>query len=298
MLIVLLIVSIIGAIFLFLYIQQRSEVNSLEDQLQYMDKEESTFTLFTNSSDPKIQSIFDSINLIKSEMQKEKSLHLKNEKQIRAMIANISHDIRTPLTSIQGYVEMMQLSEDRKERERYYQIIVHRLDDLQSMLDEFFLYTKLMNTSESYELKSMEVYPIVCHVVLNYMDLLKEQGLSCEMICKDENLMLEIHEESFHRVCMNLLINTLRYGSDPFQITIRKNKSCGEIIFENGLDSTVKIDTENMFERFYKGDNARTQKGSGLGLAIVKELVERMNGEVKAEVENDTLRIIVSLPIQ
>lgn len=283
------------AILLFLYIMLKKECKSLYDQLDYTLKEGSTFTLFTQSSDHMMRNIMQKINEMKNEMLKEQHFHVKQEKEIQDMITNISHDIRTPLTSIQGYLEMMQFSEERKDRERYYEIIKNRLNDLEAMLDEFFLYTKLQNSDEVFTLEKQPLYPLICTVLLNYRDLLIQHDLKPEIICEDENIQAMIHEESFRRICMNLLINTIRYGSKPFIIHIKSKDDRVQIIFENSIPDLKNIDVEHMFDRFYKGSEARTQKGSGLGLAIVKELCERMQGNVSAKIEKDVLFIQVEL---
>lgn len=287
-------VVVIG-ILLFLTVQLRNELTSLYQQLRYTREENSTFTIFTNSNNQRVKQIAKEINAIKNMMLDEKHHHIKNEKDVQDMIANISHDIRTPLTSIQGYLEMMQSSNDANERERYYEIIRHRLDDLEGMLDEFFIYTKLMSSKEEFDLEPMEVYPMVCRCLLSYRDLLKDHQLEPNIICEDETIAANLHEESFKRLCTNLIINTIRYGKKPFQVTIKQQENDVLLVFANGLDS-MDMDVTHMFDRFYKGSEARTQKGSGLGLAIVKELSEHMHGSVSACKDENMLQITVRFP--
>lgn len=298
MLIIFILLVVLCVILLFLYVQLRKEIQSVRHQLLYTRKEESSFTLFSTSSNKDMKEIIEEINGIKNEMLQEKRNHLKNEQDIRDMIANISHDIRTPLTSIQGYLEMMQMSNDPMERERYYDIVGHRLKDLEAMLDEFFLYTKLMNTSEEHSLEIKEVYPLICSSLLSYMELLKEHDLIPEVVCVDETVELALHEESFQRICMNLIMNTVRYGEAPFRIRIQQDKEAVMIIFENKVKTGMSVDTEHMFDRFYKGNDARTQKGSGLGLAIVKELVLRMQGEISSTCSHGMLSIMIKVSRQ
>lgn len=113
--------------------------------------------------------IIQEINDMMQYMDDERHRFAKNEKDIRDMIANISHDIRTPLTSIQGYIEMVQQNEIQEEKDYYYHIITQRLSDLEGMLDEFFLYTKLMNSTYDLVLESKEIYPLLCRYLLTYI---------------------------------------------------------------------------------------------------------------------------------
>lgn len=290
----LMLLSILCIIFFFLYIRLRCELRSLHQQLQHHNQEGSKFRLFLTTSNDRMNKILNELNLFINNLEQERHMCVKNEKDVRDMITNISHDIRTPLTSIQGYIEMLQQSEDISEKERYYQIVMKRLNDLESMLDEFFLYTKLMNTSDRFILESKEVYPILCQSVLSYMDLLQSHQLNPLIICDDETIKANIHEESLKRICTNLLMNTIRYGENPFSICIKQSDDEVILIFTNQMKDT-SIEVSQIFDRFYKGNEARTQKGSGLGLAIVKELCEHMQGSVTAEKIDQKLSICIRL---
>lgn len=289
-------ISIMSIIFLLLYVQLKREVQTFYKQLRYMREENSQFKLYSTSSNHCMQGVIYEVNLLKDRKQEEKNNYLKSEKDIRDMIANISHDIRTPLTSIQGYVEMMLHCDGMEEKERYHQIVSTRLQDLETMLDEFFLYTKLMNSSNDTILEEKELYPLLCSTLLNYVDLLKEHQLEPMIICDDEALCAYIHEDSFKRLCMNLVMNVVRYGKAPFTIQIKrhKDKDMVDLCFSNQLIHH-DVAVEHLFDRFYKADRTRNQKGSGLGLAIVKELVQRMQGDVYAEIENGCLQVHVIL---
>lgn len=281
-------------IFLFLYLHLQNAIVSLKNQLKYHNQEDSGFQLFHTTSNHNMNEIIQEINDMMQYMDDERHRFAKNEKDIRDMIANISHDIRTPLTSIQGYIEMVQQNEIQEEKDYYYHIITQRLSDLEGMLDEFFLYTKLMNSTYDLVLESKEVYPLLCRYLLTYIELLQNHDLEPRIICDNESLTAKIHEESFKRICTNLIINTARYGVKPFLIIIKQIDDSIMITFQNQVENAM-IDTQHMFDRFYKGDKARTMKGSGLGLAIVKELSMRMHGDVFAELQEHTLSVTVQL---
>ncbi|MGX8833158.1 sensor histidine kinase [Amedibacillus sp. YH-ame6] len=291
------ILTVLLFISLFLYLQLRKEVKEVAKQLRYTRDEKSSFHFFTTSSDRYMKEIVEEVNIIREENQKNKCGFLDSERKSEEMIANISHDIRTPLTSIQGYVEMMQTSNDATERERYYQIVTNRLHDLETMLDEFFVYTKLINMHEDLIMEEKAIYPILCKSLLNYIDLLKANELEPEVICEDESICTLVHEESLQRICMNLIINTIRYGKAPYRIELKRKENEIELVFNNTCGRGEEIDTQHMFDRFYKGNQARTQKGSGLGLAIVSELTQRMNGSCEASYKEDVLSITIHLPI-
>lgn len=288
-------VSIVCVIFIILYLYTRRILKSLYEELHYTVQEKSNFTLFTSAMNNHYEKkIIQEMNQIQEQMQHALQGYQKNENEIKKMITNISHDIRTPLTSIQGYLEMMEMSQDPIEIKRYYTIIKNRLDDVTTMLNEFFIYTKIQCSDATLPRKESVVYPLLCTYLLNYMDLLKEHQLAPEVICEDESIKAMLDEESFRRICTNLIVNTARYGTKPFRIYVRQKDDMVYIQFENKVEST-SLDVERMFDRFYKGNDVRTQKGSGLGLAIVKELCERMQGGIHAELIEDILRITLTL---
>lgn len=292
-----LILIVLLFIVLFLYVQLRKDVKEVARQLRYTRQEESSFQFFTSSSDKNMKMIIEEVNFMREENQQSKSSYLDHERQTQNMIANISHDIRTPLTSIQGYMEMMEQADAFHERQRYHHIVTNRLHDLETMLDEFFVYTKLMSTREELPLEPKALYPIVCKSLLNYIDLLKAHEIEPMVICADEGITAQVHEESLQRICMNLIINTIRYGTSPYRIEVKKEDHHAILIFQNRCSQDTLIDTEHMFDRFYKGDKARTQKGSGLGLAIVAETLQRLHGSVEALYEDNELSIRIQLPL-
>ena len=290
----LLLVTACFCILLFLYIRLRQDIRELLRQLTYARKESSTFTFYITTSHHSMKQLAKELNLLKEEMQLRYGEYVRHEKNVQDMMTNISHDIRTPLTSIQGYLEMLKSCDDKEIENRYFHIVENRLHDLEVMLDEFFLYTKITSGEQKLALHQTQVYPLVCSSLLSYMDLLKEHDLAVEVQCSEEGISALLHEESFRRICTNLIMNTIRYGKAPFRIRIQREDTIVVISFENEVLAD-HLEVSHLFDRFYKGDQARNQLGNGLGLAIVKELSEAMQGEVSACLIQQTLQINIRL---
>lgn len=280
-------------LFLYLYLHSRYELTLLVKQLRYHREEQSTFDSFSISGNRQMKEICKEMDMLRDNIQKDMKEHLQHERNTEEMITNISHDIRTPLTSIQGYLEMLEHSEDPIEKDRYHKIITNRLKDLEGLLDEFFLYTKLRNSNDQLVVEKLELYPILCSVLLNYMDELQTHHLEPNIDCSCESITAFIHEESFKRLCTNLIMNAIRYGNAPLHISLCMCEDGVDLCFENGVEDVESLQVSSLFDRFYKGDTSRNQKGSGLGLAIVKELVEHMGGYVYACTEDTNLQIHV-----
>lgn len=295
MYVIMILLLVLIMLFLYLYLHNRYELTLLLKQIRYHREEQSTFDAFSISGNRQIKEICKEMDMLRDSLQKDMKQHLQHERNTEEMITNISHDIRTPLTSIQGYLEMLHQSNDPKEKERYHQIITNRLHELEGLLDEFFLYTKLRNSNDQMVVEEMEVYPIVCSVLLNYMEELQAHQLEPIIQCTCESLTANIHEESCRRLCINLTMNAIRYGKPPLHISLCTHEDGIDLCFENDVDDVETLQVTSLFDRFYKGDTSRNQKGSGLGLAIVKELAEHMGGYVYARTNHNKLQIHVIL---
>lgn len=218
----------------------------------------------------------------------------KAEKQLKQNITSLAHDIRTPLTGAAGYIQLAQECEDPARQEHYLQTAGDRLKELGDMLEELFLYTKLTSAEFEPNLCEIQVLPLLSECLVGFYRQFEEKGISPEVEFESESFRIQADEECLRRIFHNLIQNALFHGRSG--IAIRQSGHC--LFFENLVSETSRPDPEQIFERFYKADSARRKGSSGLGLFIVKELAERMNGSVKAELEGETLRIILLLGSQ
>lgn len=210
--------------------------------------------------------------------------------ELKYTISCISHDIRTPLTGACGYLELLKSSGDSQKSTQYLDIIRRRLKDLEGLLDELFLYTKL--TQEEYELNLSQIhpYPVLCDLLASFYNSIQSAGLSLSLSFPDETLSILANEEALYRVFSNLLKNAVSYGEGTLSI-VQEDAS---ITFSNDLPEGETPDVNSLFDRFYKADKSRHAKGSGLGLSIVRSLTEKMGGQVFASIREGALHITVS----
>lgn len=186
-----------------------------------------------------------------------------------------------------GYVQLAQECREPVKQERYLQTAGDRLKELGDMLEELFLYTKL--TSEEFEMNmcDIQILPLLSECLVGFYRQFEEKGISPEVEFESEGMIVWTDEECLKRIFHNLIQNALLHGRD--RILIRQKERC--LIFENLVPETSRLDPEQIFDRFYKADQARRKGSYGLGLFIVKELAEKMNGSVEAELEEEILRI-------
>lgn len=280
---IVLVLAILCVYLIFKYMGLKKEIISCQDQIEYIQENNSSMRI---SSSVRYKPLLKIIKLFETQREDNKSLyvkHLHQEETIKELISNISHDIRTPLTSIQGYVEMLE-GANRDEQVQYIDIITKRLNDMEIMLDSFFLYTKLQTQNKPFILEKQPVYPLLCDVLLSYYPQLSKIGLEPKIVCEDENLEGYINADQMKRVFQNLLMNAIRYGSMPFQIELYRKERDLACVFSNAIKGE-HIEVEHIFDRFYQADHSRGNNGSGLGMAIVKDLCKKMNIIIEAKIE-------------
>jgi signal transduction histidine kinase len=214
---------------------------------------------------------------------------------LRKTIANISHDLRTPLTSIIGYIQFLKLDNiSEAEKSEYVVIAEKRAKSLESLLNDF--YELSLIESMDYELQSekININRVVEEVVLEkYADLMNK-GINPTVEIPKENIYILGDGKAFERIIENLLGNAVKYSKDRVSISLQVEKNKAFIKVSNNVDNLSKEDVQKVFDRFYMADKTRNGKGTGLGLSIAKGLIEKMNGQISASLEGDEFTIIVT----
>lgn len=210
---------------------------------------------------------------------------LRGERELRYTMTCVSHDIRTPLAGAMGYLQLLEGEPERQGE--YLGIIQKRLEELEELLDELFLYTRLQGGSLPLEREKTAALPPLWDALAEFYPQLEAAGIRPELRVDREDMTVWACPEALGRVYRNLIANALRHGGGGLTVTARD----GEIRFANPLGPGPVPDPERLFDRFYQSGPARAKGGAGLGLSIVRELMERMGGRVSAQIAGDTLEI-------
>jgi len=212
----------------------------------------------------------------------------KREQELKYTMACISHDIRTPLAGAMGYLQL--LEEDPERQAEYLGIVKKRLEELEALLEELFLYTRMQDASLPLECGPMAALPPLWEALAEFYPQLEAAGVEPELRFDREDMAVRANPEALGRVYRNLIANALRHGGGGLTISCGE----GEICFSNQLPPGPRPDPEHLFDRFYQSSPARGKGGAGLGLSIVRELMERMNGRVSARITGGRLEIKLS----
>ncbi|QZY53855.1 sensor histidine kinase [Crassaminicella profunda] len=234
------------------------------------------------------------------------SLEKKIEEERRAeatkneLITNVSHDLRTPLTSIIGYLGLIKEKryKDEQDLEEYTRIAFHKSEKLKILIDDLFEYTKVANKGIELNKIYVNLNEFLDQLIEEFVPIFEENNLELEKEIVEEKLNILIDPDKTVRVFENLLMNAVKYSFKPgkIKISIYKDDYHGVVCIENKGKTIPKDEISYLFERFYKGDKSRTSEdeGTGLGLAIAKSIVEIQGGNIWATCEEENIRFFVS----
>ena len=289
---------IISGIFATLYILLCKEIQSITDQLRKSNTVKTNSKILLLSSNKRTKDLTLEINKALEAKQKTEVEYKKIDLELKQAISNVSHDLRTPLTSIMGYIQLMEddsLSQD--EKKQYIDIIKRRTKSLQNLICSFYDLSRLEGKEYRLELKSLNLYNIICDMMASFYNDFLSKGIE-PIVNIDEKVSLVIADESaVRRIISNLVQNMLKYGENFIAIFLKEEEDHIIMTFTNDASYLSEDDVKNLFQRFFTRDRTRSGKSTGLGLAITKQLVEQMGHEIFAELLEDKLSIIIKWKI-
>lgn len=228
----------------------------------------------------------------------------KDESSRRELIAGISHDLRTPLTSIKAYIEGLEkgVAATPEKQKKYLDTIISKTGEMEYIINQLFLFSKLDIGEFPFRLEKVDIGNELDRMVSGFADEYKEKGLSVSLDKNVSGIYVTIDTVQFHNIIHNVLGNSLKYGkTGQAEARLSCRESGGHVLIkitDNG-PGVPEDSLEKLFDVFYRGDSSRkdTDKGSGLGLAITKKIVERFEGEISAQNDgNGGLSVIITLP--
>ena len=234
--------------------------------------------------------------LEKTQMEKIKST--RREKEIRKEIENISHDLRTPLTSILGYLELIKDEDITKEEKYEYIYIVERKSrDLKDLIQSFYDLSRLESNEYKVDIKTIDIHKELMEQLLIYYNDFDKKGIDVELDIGEEAINIQGDLNIIGRIFTNLIQNAIKYAKDTFKVCMKQSNDNIDIIFSNNFENLDKGDVEKLFKRFYMKDKSRNNQSSGLGLTITKLLVETINGNIRAEIKDDFIYFKITFKV-
>ena len=238
------------------------------------------------------EELLTAVNALLDLREREEGDYRRQEQAIRQQIANVSHDLRTPLTSILGYLQLLEgeglTAEERRE---YLAIVQGRAKALQSMIVSFYDLSRLEGGEYPLSRERVDLYCVLSQLVAEFYNDFTDFDMTVEL--REGLPAVTADPAGVLRVFTNLIRNALEHGRKRMSILLYQEGGEVVSVFANDAPGLTTEDVEHVFDRFFTADKMRTGQSTGLGLAIVKALVERMGHTVSAELEGDLFRVTV-----
>jgi signal transduction histidine kinase len=251
---------------------------------------------------PQIRELAENINLIKAGYKEILETGVHNEKLKTELISNVSHDLKTPLTSIINYVNILKSGDiTEEERAEYLSILERKSLKLKVLIEDLFEMSKINSGRIKLNRELIDILSLIHQGIGEYSTLYEEKNISFKVTTDEDAIYMELDGRLMSRALENVIINALKYSLDSTRvyINVKLEGKYVKVGVKNVANYEMDFNEEEMFERFARGDKSRNSKveGSGLGLAITKSIVELHGGEVKIKKEGDMFKIYFILPI-
>ncbi len=288
------------ALFFFLRSKLRKIQSDYQEVLQMTQRlSDGNFNVSMEQDAGIFNSMKDALGTLKIGFQKAVNEEVKSQKMKSELITNVSHDLKTPLTSIITYVDLLKNSESDEEKQQYIDTIDRASHRLKQLIEDLFEVSKVSSGNVSLNLVEADLIALITQVELECEEKLKEKQLDVKLQTSEEKIIMQLDSAKAFRIFDNLILNICKYamkGTRVF-INVEKNDTTVKVIFKNISEQELSFDPDEITERFVQGDKSRNAQGSGLGLAIVKSFTELHHGHFHIETDGDLFKAIVELPL-
>lgn len=283
-------VWIIIALCIKIHVLQKS-AKEIEDAFADRLMTDTNTLIDISSNDRYMRSLAGSINVQLRKLRRERHRFRQGDLELKNAVTNISHDLRTPLTAISGYLDLLEQEEKSEAACQYIGVIKDRTEILTHLTEELFRYSIILTTESASGKEPVVINSILEESIAAFYTDLKEHNITPNILIPKEKIIRNLDQSALSRIFANLMNNAIKYSDGDLDITLLET---GEIIFANTAYGLNQVQVDKLFDRFYTVENAR--KSTGLGLAIARTLTEQMNGTITAAYENHRLNICICFP--
>ena len=277
-----LIISVLIIILIFFLLKMffiKKSIKEIRINLIRILKSDTNNLLTIDTKNKEIVQLANTLNIELKNLRKQKLQYENGNNELKKSITNISHDIRTPLTAISGYIDL--IKENKENQEEYIKIIERKTNDLINLTEQLFDFSKTIDIVPNIQKEKICINELLEEVLANFYVVFKENNIVPD---------IEIEQRKIYKIIENILSNVTKYSSGEFKV---KLDGMGIITFSNKSSSLDATTVEKIFDRYYTVENAK--KSTGIGLSIAKQLVELNNGSINGKYEKGKLIIEIEL---
>lgn len=272
-----------------LYVIKQS-IKEIEKSFSKILRTDTNNIIAISSSDKDIKNLTINLNNNLSELRGQKLQYKNGNQELKKIITNISHDLRTPLTAIKGYVDLIEQEKLSNNQKKYLKVIQKKSNELTELTGQLFEYTKLIDIDVKIKKEECCINEILEETLVSYYSIFKEQNIIPNISICSTKVYKIVNKISIIRVFENILSNVIKYSNGDLKVKMQEN---GTITFSNKATSLDETTVQKIFDRYFSVENAK--ESTGIGLSIAKQLVELNNGSIKAEYVNGYLIIEIKL---
>lgn len=285
--IAILLVSCILLIFKLYFL--RNSINEIAKSFSFIINADTNNIISISSTDKSIKNLAINLNRNLVDLSARKLQYDNGNQELKKIITNISHDLRTPLTAIKGYIDLMDEDALSKKQKQYLNIIEKKSNELTELTEQLFDFSKTIDFDIAIKKEKYCINEILEETLISYYSIFKEKNIVPEiMICKEKIYKL-VNKNALIRIFENVLSNIFKYSNGNFKVELKND---GIITFSNKATSLDETTVQKIFNRYFSVENAK--ESTGIGLSIAKQLVELNNGNIYADYKKETLYISIS----
>lgn len=244
-----------------------------------------------SSNDVHVKKLAAEINAQLRLLRKQRRQYLNGDRELKDAITNISHDLRTPLTAILGYLDLLETEEKSEKVTGYVTAVQNRAEVLKQLLEELFRYSIIVSVHEPMQLAPICVNHALEESLVSFYAALTKRGITPQIEIAEKRIIRTLNRTALLRVFSNILNNAIKYSDGDLKVELFET---GKIIFSNTAQNLNDVQIGKLFNRFFSVETARNS--TGLGLAIAKTLVEQMRGTITAQYHDGILSICIDFP--
>ncbi len=271
-------------VLLIIFILKTKEINRLTSELKKLNREGKIEKLRLSLPNKNIENLIVEINTLIDDKRKMENIYKEKDMELREAIANMSHDLRTPLTSIMGYVYLLNDDKlDKEERKEYLKIIEKRSLVLNDLITNFYGLSRIQ--ADQYEIKfePVNLELVLGEIIAAFYETLDYKFGEPEINIEEGLGPVLGDKQALNRIFTNLIENIIKHGEGEVKISLKKKNKYIVMEFSNKAEELESKDVNRIFEKFFTKDRMRTGQNTGLGLAIVKLLVEKQGQKIEAK---------------
>ena len=267
----------------------RRSVDEIRMQLARRMQTDTNTGIDVSCSDKKVLLLAADLDRQLKLLRQKQIRYTRGDQELKTAVTNISHDLRTPLTAIYGYLNLLDSEEMSDTAAQYLKLVANRVDAMKALTEELFRYSVILSADSYEETEELSLRAVLEESIAAYYGAILNAGIQPEISLCEQPVKRKLNRQAAARIFSNIISNAVKYSDGDFSVSLDRD---GTVVFSNSAQNLDPVTTARLFHRFYTVETG--QDSTGLGLSIARLLTERLGGTIQAEYREGRLYITVS----